>query len=98
MGWVTYDLGRLAWFQDHDLPQARTYFERSTVLFREARCPFQNPQDLLADLERTLGNVSRAQTYYEDYLISLQATSSHNCPNPAYTLAGLAGVARIRGL
>ncbi len=96
LGWATHSLGMVAWSQDHDLQQARTQFESGVSLFREARLRIYNPIVFLADVERAMGNVVRAQMLYEEVLI-LQWEGAPNHPIVPYVLAGLAGIARTRG-
>ncbi len=94
--WAAHSLGGLSWFQDHDLQQARAHFENSLSLMREARFPDSAALYWLADVERALGNVERAQTLYEEVLTQHRESSTNNV-NVTYVLAAVAGLARARG-
>ncbi len=96
LAWAAHNLGSLAWSQDHDLRQAKTYFESSLSLFRKARFPLIFSIMSLADVERALGNMARAQTLYEEALISRGELASMD-PDIFFGFVGLAGVARTRG-
>jgi predicted ATPase/DNA-binding XRE family transcriptional regulator len=96
--WVSYFLGRLSWHQDHDLEQVKTHYETSLALFREAR--FQDAINMsivnLAAVEQAMGNMVRAQRFYEEALI-LHQKSLPGHPRVSFILSGLAGVARAQG-
>ncbi len=95
-GWVSLGLGQVSWFQDHDLLQAKTYFEGSLCLFREALFPFVSPLVFLAGIERAMSNLMRAQMLYEEALILIRE-SGRNDRNVPYILAGLASIASTHG-
>jgi predicted ATPase/DNA-binding XRE family transcriptional regulator len=93
--WASNELGRVAWHQDHDYGQTRTYFESSASLFREAHSHFPNPLVFLADVEQAMGNSLRAQILYEEALISQQ--SLPRGWDLSYMFVGLASVTRSLG-
>ena len=61
IAWAINDLGRVAWYQDHNDDHAKIFFESSFLFFREAHSPFLNPLIFLAEVEQSMGNLQRAQ-------------------------------------
>ncbi|MHB8625805.1 MAG: LuxR C-terminal-related transcriptional regulator [Aggregatilineales bacterium] len=87
--WVQYLLGTVSWYQNDDLMRAKTYYESSLSIFREAHFPVGAVQGQLALIEQTMGNFARAQTLYADTLI-LQGELMPNYPFVLYRLASVA--------
>jgi predicted ATPase/DNA-binding CsgD family transcriptional regulator/DNA-binding XRE family transcriptional regulator len=96
--WMFTMLGRVAWSQDHDLRQAKVYYEQGQLLFREARSSEEANMlvSMLAGLELALGNVERSEMLNKEALI-LDRESTLNHPRIPFMLAGLATVAKVRG-
>lgn len=90
--WALLTLGEVCWSHDHNLYQARTCFERSRSLFRAIHMYSIHSNRALADVERTLGNWTRADFLYREVL-ETGAKSGTDHPGHAYCLAGLAAVA-----
>ena len=93
--WATNELGRVAWHQDRDYEQARTFFESSSSLFREAHSHFPNPLIFLAEVEQAIGNSMRAQMLYEEALILQQSLAKQW--DLSHIFGGLASVTRSFG-
>ncbi len=91
--WVVYHLGRLCWLQDNNLLQAKTHFETSASLFRDAHFQVGTISTTLAGIEQALGNFEHAQMLYAESLI----IGGEIAPNHDFVLAGLASTATARG-
>ena len=98
--WIHNLLGKINWYQDHNLLKARDHFETSVALFQEVRFPkgMTGSLDFLAGVERAIGNTTRFQALLQQILVLLQTeTTLHNKVMVDYALAGLANIACTRG-
>lgn len=95
IAWALLTLGEVCWCHDHNLYQARICFERSRSLFRAVHMYSIHANCALADVERALGNWTRADFLYREVL---ETGAKSGADHPAYAdcLAGLAAVALER--
>jgi predicted ATPase/transcriptional regulator with XRE-family HTH domain len=98
LGWITLNMGYLAYEQDRNLIQAKALFKSSLTHFREARFQMGINRALiwLGMLELALGHVTEAQTHAEEALISPRDIEPGH-PYLVNILVTLAGIAISRG-
>ncbi len=90
-------LGDVTWFQDGNLRQARSYYEESVELFRQARNTFQvmDALQLWGMLELRVGNLPEAQALQEKVLLMICDGADDFLLHPAMML--LASIASAQG-
>jgi DNA-binding CsgD family transcriptional regulator len=98
LAWVALERGFQAQYETKDYDRARTHFENSLALFTEARFPAGQNAVLnsLGAMEQELGNTTRAQTLYDQVLLSFRDTPSCAEQLP-FVLEQMACVALLNG-
>ncbi len=92
-------LGRLAWFQNHDVKQATTFCQESLSLYRETRELWGVAHTLtfLAGIKQAVKLYGRSQAHYQDALILLRKKGLYKHTVVAHILAGLGSLAAVDG-
>jgi predicted ATPase/DNA-binding CsgD family transcriptional regulator/transcriptional regulator with XRE-family HTH domain len=93
LGWIVFNMGRLAWYQERDFSKARTLIESSLTLHREAHFQMGVKTAFLwlGQLELELGNVTEAETRNQELLIAFREIE----PGDHYTHESIVMLARI---